>query len=140
VAPSCVLFRNRLGGTVVSMSYHFGMLPAYRYSEARQRFVNDALDAAAGMKTDNMCMNAQNVLALSRRAPDGSDLVLLQNLNYDEEDAVLLRRRVRPASIELMDAHGTWRPVPFSWSGGTAEIPGSWPCYGVKFFRISAPR
>jgi hypothetical protein len=136
VAPACILYRNRLGGTVAVMSYHLGMGVSYLYSEGRQRFVNDVLDALAGKAVDNICMNAQNVLALERRAADGSDLVLLQNLNYDPEREVLLRRRVRPSSVEVMDDHGAWRAAPFAWAEGIVTIPGDWPCYGVKFLRL----
>ena len=136
VAPACILYRNRLGGTVAAMSYHLGMGASYLYSEGRQRFVNDVLDSLAGEAVDNICMNAQNVLALERRAADGSDLVLLQNLNYDPEREALLRRRVRPSSVEVMDDHGAWRAAAFSWAEGIVTIPGDWPCYGVKFLRL----
>jgi hypothetical protein len=98
--------------------------------------VNDVLDALAGKALDNICMNAQNVLALERRAQDGSDLVLLQNLNYDSEREVRIRRRARPSAVEAMDDHGAWRPAGFAWAEGVATIPCDWPCYGVKFFRF----
>ena len=71
-----------------------------------------------------------------RRAPDGSDLVLVQNLNYDLEREVRLRRRARPASVELMDDHGVWHPAGFTWADGIVVIPCDWPCYGVKLFRF----
>lgn len=136
VAPGCILYRNRLGGTVAVMSYHLEMGVSYLYSEGRRRFVNDVLGALAGKAVDNICMNAQNVLALGRRAADGADLVLLQNLNYDPEREVLLRRRVRPSSVEVMDDHGAWRTAAFAWADGLVTIPGDWPCYGVKFLRV----
>ena len=46
------------------------------------------LDALNGTVMENVCANAQNVLALSRRTKDGADLLLLENLNYDPEEAV----------------------------------------------------
>jgi hypothetical protein len=101
-----------------------------------QDFSRDGIYALAGKAVDNICMNAQNVLALERRAADGSDLVLLQNLNYDPEREVLLRRRVRPSSVEVMDDHGAWRAAAFTWADGLVTIPGDWPCYGVKFLRV----
>lgn len=136
VAPSAVLYRNRLGGTVVVMSYHFGLGVSYLYSEARRQFVCDMLDAVNGEALDNVCMNAQNVMALARRAADGADLVLLQNLNHDPEKTVLVRRRVRPSSVELMDNRGAWRPAAFTWKDGVVSIPSDWPCYGVKMLRF----
>ena len=94
------------------------------------------LDAVNGGAVDNICMNAQNVLALARRAADGSDLVLLQNLNYDPEKSVLVRRRERPSSVEMMDDGGAWRKCGFTWENGVVAIPSDWPCYGVKMLRF----
>ena len=138
VAPACILFRNRLGGEVAVMSYHLDLGLAYLYSEARQRFVYGVLDALNSSPMDNICVNAQNVLALARRVPDGADLVFLQNLNYDPEREVLVRRARRPASVEAMDGHGVWRPAHFGWKDGTVAIPGDWPCYGIKLLRFRA--
>lgn len=85
---------------------------------------------------DNICVNAQNILALHRRADDGSDIVMLQNLNYDKEREILLRRAKSPSSVELMNNNGVWRAAPFSWKDGVVTIPSDWPCYGVKLLRI----
>ena len=136
VAPGCILFRNRLGGEVAVMSYHFKLGVSYLYSEARQRFIYDVLDALCGAAMDNICVNAQNILALHRRADDGSDIVMLQNLNYDKEREILLRRAKSPSSVELMNNNGVWCAAPFSWKNGVVTIPSDWPCYGVKLLRI----
>lgn len=136
IAPAATLYRNRLGGTVAVMSYNFGLGVSYLYSEARQRFVYDVLDAVNGGMFDNICVNAQNVMALARRADDGADLILVQNLNYDADSAVTLRRRIRPASVELMSADGRWMKCGYSWKDGVVTLPGAWPCYGVKMLRL----
>ena len=140
VAASGVLFRNRLGGTVATTSYYLGLSHSYLYSEARQHYVNDLLDAVGGGPFENSCMNAQNVQALSRRAPDGTELLLLENLNYDPETSIRIRRRVRPVSVEMLSDHGEWRKVAFSYADGTLEIPCDWPCYGVKVVKVKGER
>jgi hypothetical protein len=94
------------------------------------------LDALEGKVMANVCANAQNVLALSRRAQDGADLLLLENLNYDPEEEVLIRRADKPASVEEMSPDGTWKPLQFAFGAGVVSIPCPWPCYGVKVFRI----
>ena len=81
-------------------------------------------------------MNAQNVLAISRRTADGSDLVLLENLNFDSEDKVVLRRAAEPSSVEEMTRNGTWKSAAFTFADGAVRIPCEWPCYGVKVFRL----
>ena len=136
VAASGTLFTNSLGGLVAVTSFHLGMKQSYLYSEARQRYVYGLLDALNGKVMENVCANAQNVLALGRRTKDGADLLLLVNLNYDPEDKVLIRRAARPASVEEMSPDGTWRPVQFAFGTEIVTISCPWPCYGVKVFRI----
>ena len=136
VAASGTLFTNSLGGVVAVTSFHLGLKSSYLYSEARQRYVYGLLDALNGTVMENVCVNAQNVLALSRRTKDGADLLLLENLNYDPEEAVLVRRAEKPASVEEMSPDGTWKPLLFAFDAGIVTIPCPWSCYGVKVFRI----
>ena len=136
VAASGTLFTNSLGGLVAVTSFHLDMKQSYLYSEARQRYVYGLLDALNGKVMENVCANAQNVLALSRRTQDGADLLLLENLNYDPEEAVLVRRAEKPTSVEEMSPDGTWKSVPFAFGTGIVTIPCPWPCYGAKVFRI----
>lgn len=136
VADAAVLFRNALGGTVAVMSFHLGIKYGWLYSEARRQYLNDVLDELNGAPLENVCMNAQNVLALSRNAADGSDILLFGNLNYDTEDELLIRRNARPASVEVMNPDGGWGEVGFSFEDGVVRIPCEWPCYGVKVLRI----
>ena len=134
-----MLFRNRLGGTVATTAYNTRLAPAYLYGEGRQRYVYDLLDVLAGAPFENICANGQNVLALTRRAPDGADLLLLENLNYDAEDEMLIRRRERPSSVEVMSSHGRWEQTDFTFADGLVRIPCDWPCYGVKVLRFRRP-
>ena len=136
VAASGVAFKNRLGGTVVTTSVTPGLSGSYRCSEARQMYVNDLLDAAGGRPFEYSCMNAQNVQTLLRRAPDGTVLLLVENLNYDPENVVRLRRAARPASVEAMSDNGIWTAVEYAHADGILSIPCDWPCYDVKVFRI----
>lgn len=136
VSPSTVLYRNRFGGTVVTTAYNPDMNRAYSCTEARQRFIYEILDALEGRPFDNICANAQNVMALVRRANDGSDLVLVQNLNYDGERAVLLRRGEKPSSIEVLGDHGDWMNAGYSWRDGLATIHVDLPFYATRVFRI----
>ena len=136
VAASGVVFTNRLGGTVVTTSLTPGLSGAYRCSEARQMYVNDLLDAAGGKAFENSCMNAQNVQALVRRAPDGTEYLLVENLNYDSENVVHVRRSARPAKVEVLSDHGQWKPANSSYDNGVLHVPCDWPCYEVKVFRF----
>ena len=99
-------------------------------------YVNDLLDAAGGKPFENSCMNAQNVQTLVRRAPDGTEYLLVENLNYDPENVVHVRRSARPAKVEVLSDHGQWTPANFAYDGGVLRVPCDWPCYDVKVFRL----
>lgn len=136
VSPSTVLFRNPLGGIVVTTAYNPWIHSAYVYTEARQKFIRDILDRANGAPFENACANAQNVLALSRRAIDGADLILVQNLNFDSEDGVLVRRATCPPVVEEMSKNGEWLPVEFAYADGLVSVPGRWGCYETRILRF----
>lgn len=103
----------------------------------KRLYVNDLLDAAGGKPFDNACMNAQNIQTLLRQAPDGTELMLVENLNYDAESIVHVRRGASPATVEMMSDHGQWIPVQFSYADGMLHIPCDLSCYEVKVFRFS---
>lgn len=137
VAPSAVVWTNELGGVVVTTAMKAALGYAVRLGSGRQRYVYALLDAFNGGRvTDNICANEQNVLALSRRAVDGTDLVLVQNLNFDSDGAVLLRRGERPALVEELDRRGVWHPSSFTYADGIVRIEGSWAFYETKVFRM----
>ena len=136
VSPSGVVFRNPYGGLVATLSYYIGMHPAYCYTEARKEYLVSILAELDGSGLDNVCCNAQNIAAFTRRTADGADLVLYENLNYDPETGVRIRRAAKPASVEEMDAHGVWRKVDFSYADGEVSVPGEWACYATRIFKI----
>lgn len=141
VAPSAVVWTNELGGVVVTTAMKAALGYAVRLGSGRQRYVYALLDAFNGGRvTDNICANEQNVLALSRRAGNGTDLVLVQNLNFDSDGAVLLRRGERPALVEELDRRGIWHPSSFTYADGIVRIEGSWAFYETKVFRMSDRR
>ena len=137
VTPSGVIFRNPAGGTVATLAYHIGLHPAYCYTEGRKEYLLSVLAALNGGSFDNVCGNAQNIAAFTRRTADGADLVLYENLNYDPEEGVRIRRAAKPSSVEEMDAHGVWHAVDFTYADGEVSVPGEWACYGVRIFRVS---
>lgn len=136
VSPSGVIFRNKAGGLVATLSYHFDMSCTYMYTEARKDYIAGVLAELNGGVFDNVCGNAQNVMALARRDREGRDLLFYENLNYDPENHVAIRRAAKPASVEEMDDHGVWRSAGFSYADGQVTVPGAWACEGVRVFRI----
>ena len=106
VAPASVLYRNRLGGTVATVSYHDGIYGLHRYSEARKAWFVSIVDRLSGGDWA-VCLNDQDVLVLERRRPDGARIVLVENLNSEPIRDLRLRL---PAGIrvERLMPDGSW--------------------------------
>ena len=136
ICPSTVLCRNRRGGIVITTALVARLGWVYSYSDSRQAWLYGLLDRLNGRPTDNVCANTQNVMALSRRAADGADLVFLQNLSTDPEHGVKIRRGEKPASVEEMDAHGRWTAKAFGYAGGIVDLDGDWASQQVRIFRF----
>jgi hypothetical protein len=82
-------------------------------------------------------VNGFTVKSVSRFDLLGADLVLYENLNYDPENGVRIRRAAKPASVEEMDDHGVWHKVDFSYADGEVAVPGEWACYATRIFKIA---
>lgn len=109
VSPASVLYRNRLGGTVVTVAYHDGLYGLHRYSEARKSWLLNIVDRLS-LEPFAFCLNDQDVLVFERRKPDGTRLVLATNLN--SEPIRNLRLRLPEGSqIERMMPDGSWKDV-----------------------------
>ncbi len=107
VSPASVLFKNRLGGTVVTVAYHDGMYGLHRYSEARKAWLLNIVDRLSSAPLA-FCLNDQDVLVLERQKPDGTRLVLVENLN--SEPIRDLRLRIPPERrIERLMPNGVWQ-------------------------------
>jgi len=109
VAPACVLYRNRLGGTVVTVAYHDGLYGLHRYSEARKAWLLNIVDRLSSEPLA-YCLNDQDVLVFERRKPDGTRLVLVTNLN-SEPIRDLRLRSPEGSQIERMTSDGAWKGV-----------------------------
>ena len=138
VTPSAVVYRNALGGLVAPLSFHNDMGCTYMYTEARKEFILGVLAELGGAPLENVCGNAQNVMALARRDAEGRDLVLFENLNFDAEKHVSVRRAAKPSAIEELDAHGVWRKADFAYANGEAVVDGPWPCMDVRILRFAS--
>lgn len=136
IAPSGVLFRNRAGGTVLTVAWHSHPYPLERRSEQRQRWLWRMLDRVAGRPFDCVVANPQDVLCVARRMADGADLVAAFNLNYDPLRHVLIRAARRPQAVETMDRRGDWKASAFGWTDGVLSVPANVTPYDALLVRI----
>ena len=116
-SPSAVLFKNALGGRVLTMQYH-PRLPEYeRYSEARRAWFLSALDRLSGEKTF-ASDHDQDMLVLVRRNAAGEQIVLAENLNPEPVRRLSFRVSSKPRKVERLACDGSWHPVAAEFDGG----------------------
>ena len=137
VAPASVLFRNALGGAVLSVAYHMDMGEPYSYSEARKEWLIRRLaDLNGGTVPDGIVRDAQNALSLVRRAKDGSSLVFVANLNFDPLASVTVSQTKRPTEVLRLSPQGEWRPADWTWADGNLTVGGAMPCYETIVLKV----
>jgi len=135
-APGTVLFKNALGGTVVTCVYHGAMYVLHQFSEGRKRFVVSLLDRLMGEPLKYVCGNNQDILVLAREGADGKGVVLAVNLN-SEPIETLRFRFPGVASAEVMSPGGVWKPVRMHSSGEWVELDEALGFYEAKAFRFA---
>ena len=135
-APGTVLWRNALGGTVITCTYHTDMTPLHRFSEARKAYCVKLLDRLAGRPLPYVCGNDQDVLVLARARKGGGSIVLAANLNSEPIDVLRLRAPDATA-VSVLGPDGTWCAVPFTRDGEWFSISTNLAFYQAKVFRIT---
>lgn len=136
VAPSATLFRNGLGGTVVTCSYHLHMGESRQYDESRKAWLVRILDALEGGRIPYVVENDQHILALTRKGEE-SDLLLVFNLNFDPVETLRLRTMRRPTKVEVLSDNGSWRDAcPRFVANGAVELDFRIDCYRDLVLRM----
>ena len=134
-SPGTVLWRNALGGSVVTCAYHTEMTPLHKFSEARKQYVVKLLDKLFNRPVPYVCGNDQDMLVFARKLKDGGSVVLTANLNSEPIDELRLRAP-GAKTISTLAPDGTWRTLEFSCDGEWLVIPLSISFYEAKIFMV----
>lgn len=123
VAPGTVLFKNKLGGTVLVTAWHSHPFVLQHRTTQRQRWLARMLSRLNGAAVDNLVANDQDVMVMARRLKGGADLIAAFNLNFDSVETLHLRRAKRPAAVSVLAEDGRQVKVEFSWKDGIMSVP-----------------
>ena len=134
-APGTVLWRNALGGSVITCVYHTEMTPLHKFSEARKQYVVKLLDKLSGRPVPYVCGNDQDMLVFARKLKDGGSVVLTVNLNSEPIGELRLRAPGAKA-ISVLAPDGTWRTQKFSRDGEWLVVPSALAFYEAKVFKV----
>ncbi len=138
-APGTVLWRNALGGSVITCAYHTDMTSLHRFSEARKAYFVKLLDRLAGRPLPYVCGNDQDVLVLARTRKSGGSIVLAVNLNSEPIHTFRLRAP-DVASVSVLGPDGAWRAVDFVREGEWISVKTGLAFYQAKVFKVVQPR
>ena len=149
VAPGAVSFVNGLGGRVVSVAYPVNLdaspsqgaywshsLHFSRFSEVRKRWFEHVLSEAYGAELPVAAAEDRDIYLLSRRASDGSRLLLLVNQNRDSLEGVRLRFARQPILIERLTDGGEWNELRVTSKGNVLNLGLTLSCYEVLIVRV----
>ena len=134
-APATVLYRNPLGGTVITCAYHTQMTALHRFSESRKAYFTKLLDRLAGSPLQYICGNDQDVLVFASKCGGGGSVVIAANLNSEPIGTVRLRAP-GAKSVSVLAPDGSWRALEFAHDGEWLSIPSSLAFYEAKIFKV----
>ena len=135
-SPGTVLYRNALGGTIVTCAYHADMTPLHRFSEARKAYFVGLLDRLAGRPVPYVCGNDQDAIVFVRPQQSGARLVLVVNLNSEPITTLRLRVPQEARSVALLAPDGSWQAASFARDGEFVEIPSPLAFYESRVFKV----
>ena len=134
VAPGTVLFKNSLGGMVLTTSYHTN----YSFSQLnpqRKEWLVSLLHLLNGSVIPGIVLNEQDTCAL-RRKGDNYDLLMLFNLNYDAMEKLDITSDARPSQVLKLTPDGIWQDMPFSYENNVLSISTTMHCYEALTLKI----
>ena len=134
VAPGTILFKNSLGGMMLTTSYHTN----YGFSQLnpqRKEWLVSLLNRLNGSVIPGIVLNEQDICAL-RRKGDNHDLLMLFNLNYDALEKLDITSDARPSQVLQLTPDGIWQEMPFSYEANALSISATLHCHEVLTLKI----
>lgn len=117
LAPGSVLYTNRLGGRVLSLSPvvtqpPFKLLTLYYFSETRKAFLIKQLSRLGGTLPGGVAyLGDESVLCEAGKTKDGENIFILDSLELDVIENPELRFEKTPSSIDRLTDDGNWEGV-----------------------------
>lgn len=135
VSPATVFYRNEAGGMICVSAFHQN-IPYAQLHEARNRWYLEILDRLNGTKLPVVCLEQQEVTAVTRKYSDGKTLLYMCNLNFDDLDEIRMRFAETPAEILRLTPEGKWVNTPFRTEGEEVIIDWHLGCYDPVVFKF----
>lgn len=137
VAPGTVFYKNEHGGEIVTAAMGIATFFLNGPSPAQKLFLLEVLSKLDPETVPVYEVSDQPVYLRCGLRKDGSYLVAVVNLSFDEMEKIQLRCRRQVRKVELLNGSGEWGQIPFSWIGDTAEIGKTVKCYESVILKLS---
>ena len=134
VAPGTVLFRNSLGGTIVTTSYHT-VYGDHKLNPQRKEWLISLLNKLNGSVIPGIVLNEQDICCL-RRKGDNYDLLLMFNLNFDKLEEINITMAGKPKQVLRLNGNGEWQEMPFSYENNVLTLDSELHCYEALTLKI----
>jgi hypothetical protein len=140
VTPSAVIYRNKGNGTALTVSYSATLHYLTVFSESRKRWFVSLLDELGGGKMPFVAGHDQDALVWVRKKPNGSHLVMVENLNVEPIENLRLRVPDGQWCVELLSPGGVWKKIETVRCGEYLEVPVPIAYYATVVLRMSEVR
>jgi hypothetical protein len=138
VAPATTVYKNSLGGTVgvtaisVADIYYWNI-----WVDVRKDWMTDFLDMVNGSKIPNVVLAYQNIVTLSRKAKDGSEILAIFNQNFDPLKKIVIRRSTPVKKLQILTPAGKWQELPVNLRDGNLTVEHPLECYRFLVLKVN---
>ena len=105
-------------------------------NEPRKEWYIEIFDKLNGGKLPAVCQDLQDITALTRRCNDGTLLLLVCSLNFDELEELKIRCAQTPAKVCRLTCEGLWEECDFEVENDTVYIRRPMGCYDLEVFKL----
>ena len=137
VAPGTVYYENPSGGKIITVAMGIATFFLNGPSSNQKAFLLELLNK---LDPDSVPVHAiceQTVYLRCGQRADGSRLVAMVNLCFDEMDEIRLFCQKPVQEVTLLNGKGEWSPVEFTSTGNVTEVKKSVKCYEFVILKLN---
>lgn len=135
VAPATTFFVNELGGRVVVAGFNEDVTWVYPHP-ARKKWLIAVWEKLNGGKLPFYLPEYQNLILLTRKCADNSDLLFIANTNFDPMENLRICCAKTPEKVAFLNLDGKWEDIGFTVKDGEIVLDKRLECYEIIVLKV----
>ena len=135
VCPGAVVYNNTLGGRICTTVFRTTDEFTPRGGVPRKNWLIKLIEVIEAGAADGTLLVEHPALAVSRKLPDGSTMLMFCNLGFDAIEQVEIKF-ANVGKVSELTADGEWKKLDFKVDGSKIVIDRSMACYETLIIKV----